>query len=43
MKHAHFILGIKGPSFILEVEVAVGFTLEEKSFEILNFGIKKLL
>lgn len=43
MKNAHFILGIKGSSFILEGDIVVGFALEEKSFEILIFSVRKIV
>lgn len=43
MKNAHFFLGIKESSFILEVDISVSFTLEEKSFEILIFSRRKIV
>lgn len=41
MKNAHFIVGIEGSFFTLEVDVAAGFALEENSFEILIFSVRK--
>lgn len=43
INYACFILGIKGSSFILEVEIIVGFTLEEKSFGIFIFSVRKIV
>lgn len=43
-KSVGFISGAEGASsFILEADIAVGIALEEKSFEILIFNVRKIV